>query len=247
VREYLLEQCHRRCAYCGASDVPLQVEHLVPTARGGTNRVSNLVIACGPCTIAKGARTAEEWGSPEVQVQARRPLHDAAAVNASRWALYRHLQATELPVEAGTGGRTKWNRTRRGLPKAHWIDAAGVGASTPERVVCAGVVPLHIRAMGRHSRQLGRTNAAGFPDAGPKATSVVAGMRTGDLVRAVVPVPSSKAGVYVGRLAVRATGSCTITTSAGTVQGIHVCYCRPLHRADGYTYEKGAVVRPPAA
>jgi hypothetical protein len=64
-------------------------------------------------------------------------------------------------------------------------------------------------------------------------------MRTGDLVRAVVPTTSTKAGVYVGRLAVRATGSCNITTSAGVVQAIHVCYCEPLHRADGYTYQKG--------
>jgi 5-methylcytosine-specific restriction endonuclease McrA len=247
VREYLLEKFRRRCAYCGATDVPLQVEHVVPKARGGTNRVSNLVLACGPCNTAKGAQTAAEWGHPEVQAQARRPLHDAAAVNASRWALYRHLLDTGLPVEVGTGGRTKWNRTRRELPKAHWIDAACVGASTPAVVTFADIVPLHIKAMGRHSRQMCRTNAFGFPDKGPKATSVVAGMRTGDLVRAVVPTTSSKTGVYVGRLAVRATGSCNITTRAGTVQGIPIRYCRPLHRADGYTYEKGEAVRPPAA
>jgi hypothetical protein len=166
---------------------------------------------CEPFTIILKRAVAE------AQPQARRPLHDAAAVNATRWALYRHLLATGLPVEGGTGGRTTWNRTRCGLPKAHWIDAACVGASTPERLVCAGVVPLHIKAMGRHSRQLCRTNAFGFPDKSPKATSVVAGMRTGDLVRAVVPATSTRAGVYVGRLAVRTTGSCTITTSAGTV------------------------------
>jgi hypothetical protein len=209
--------------------------------------VSNLVIACEPCNIAKGAQTEEEWGYPEVQAQARRPLQDAAAVNATRWALFHRLLATRLPVEVGTGGRTKWNRTQRGLPKAHWLGADAGGASTPERLVCAGVVPLHIKAMGRHSRQMCRTHAAGFPDKAPKATSVVAGMRTGDLMRAVVPTTSSKAGVYVGRLAVRATGSCNITTSRGTVQGIHIRYCQPLHRADGYTYKKGEAALAPAA
>jgi hypothetical protein len=100
------------------------------------------------------------------------------------------------------------------------------------------VVPLHIKAMGRHSRQLCRTNASGFLDPAPNATSVVAGVRTGDLVRAVVQAPSSNAGTYTGRLAVRATGSCNITTSSGTVQGIPIRYCRPLHRADGHTYGK---------
>lgn len=247
VREYLLEKWERRCAYCDATNTPLQIEHIIPRARGGTNRVSNLTLACEPCNRAKGTQTAAEFGYPDVQIRAKRPLKDAAAVNVSRWVLYRCLQATGLPIEVGTGGRTKWNRTQRGLPKTHWLDAACVGASTPEQVICTGVVPLLIAAMGRHSRQMCRTNAFGFPDKAPKATSVVAGMRTGDLVRAVVPLPSIKAGVYVGRLAVRATGSCNITTRAGVVQGIHVRYCQPLHRGDGYTYQKGAAALPPCA
>jgi hypothetical protein len=119
------------------------------------------------------------------------------------------------------------------------------GGQHPKRIQAAGIVPLLIAAMGRHSRQMCRTNSFGFPDKAPKATSVVAGMRTGDLVRAVVPAPSVKAGTYVGRLAVRATGSCNIRTSAGTLQGIHIRYCRPLHRGDGYTYEKGEAALPP--
>ena len=254
VREYVLEKWGRECAYCHQTGVPLERDHLVPRSRRGTsNRVSNLAPACRRCNQAKGDRTAEEFGHPEVQARARLPLHDAAAVNASRWALFHRLVATGLPVEVGTGGRTKWNRTRRGLPKAHWIDAACVGASTPDHLKWAGVVPLQITAMGRHSRQMCRTNAFGFPDKAPKAVSVVAGMRTGDSVRAVLPPPSLKAGVYVGRLAVRATGYGNIKTRTGTVQGIHVRHCQPLQRGDGYTYQtgytdqKGEAALPPSA
>jgi hypothetical protein len=247
VREYLLEKFGRRCAYCGAQNVPLQVEHILPKARGGTNRVSNLTVACEPCNTAKGTQTADEFGYPSVQAHARRPLKDAAAVNGSRWALLHRLKAIGLPVEVGTGGRTKWNRTQRGLPKVHWVDAACVGVSTPEQVHTTGAQPLLIIAMGRHSRQMCRTNAFGFPAKAPKAVSVVAGMRTGDIVRAVVPHPSIKAGVYIGRLAVRATGSCNITSSAGTVQGIPIRYCRPLQRGDGYTYQKGEAALSPHA
>jgi 5-methylcytosine-specific restriction endonuclease McrA len=236
VREYLLEKFGRKCAYCKATNVPLQIEHIVPEVRHGSNRVSNLTIACKPCNDAKGKRTAAEFGHPEIQAQARAPLRDAAAVNATRWALFHRLAAQGLPLETGTGGRTKWNRTRRELPKTHWTDAACVGASTPAPLRVTGIVPLRITATGRHSRQMCRTNAAGFPDKAPKATSVVGGFRTGDIVCAVVPASSVKAGAYVGRLAVRATGSCNLTTSAGTIQGIHVRYCRQLHRADGYTY-----------
>jgi hypothetical protein len=118
-------------------------------------------------------------------------------------------------------------------------------------VRCAGIVPLLMVATGRHSRQMCRTNAYGFPDKAPKATSVVAGMRTGDLVRAVVPAASITAGTYVGRLAVRATGSCNRMTSAGVVHVIPIRYCQPLHRADGYIYtysdQKGGALRPPHA
>jgi 5-methylcytosine-specific restriction endonuclease McrA len=239
VREYLLEKFQRYCVYCGKTNVPLEVEHIVPRSRGGSNRVSNLAIACHACNDAKGTRTAAEWGHPDVQARARAPLRDAAAVNAARWALFRQLRALGLPVETGTGGRTKWNRTRRGLPKTHWLDATCVGASTPLRLQVKGLVPLAITAKGRHSRQMCRTNAFGVPDKAPKATSVVGGFRTGDIVRAVVPSSSTKAGIYVGRIAVRATGSCDIKTATDTIQGVHYRYCQPLHRADGYAYMKG--------
>jgi hypothetical protein len=246
IREYLLEKFGRKCAYCNATSVPLQVEHLVPKVRQGSNRVSNLTIACQPCNDAKGTRTAEEFGLPHLQTQARAPLRDAAAVNATRWALYHRLVAIGLPLETGTGGRTKWNRTTRDLPKTHWLDAACVGASTPELLKTAGVVPLLITAMGRHSRPMCRTNAFGFPDRAPKASSVVGGLRTGDIVRAVVPATSVKAGVYVGRIAVRATGSCNIKTARETIQGIHWTSCQPLQRGDGYAYTKGTALPPQA-
>jgi 5-methylcytosine-specific restriction endonuclease McrA len=246
VREYLLEKWGRKCAYCGATDRPLQVEHSVPQVRHGSDRISNLTMACKTCNEAKGKRTAEEFGYPQIQALAKQPLRDAAAVNVMRWALYHRLSALGLPLETGTGGRTKWNRTQRDLPKTHWLDAACVGASTPERLRVHGIAPLAIRAMGRHSRQMCRTNATGFPDKAPKATSVVGGFRTGDIVRARVPTASTKAGVYVGRIAIRASGSCNITTATGTVQGIHVRYCEPLYCGDGYAYTKGAALPPQA-
>jgi 5-methylcytosine-specific restriction endonuclease McrA len=232
VREYLLEKWGRWCAYCGQTNVPLEIEHILPRTRGGSNRVSNLTIACHDCNDAKGTRTAAEWGYPQVQAQAKTPLRDAAAVNATRWELYQRLVQTGLPVETSSGGRTKWNRTCRGLPKTHWLDAACVGASTPPR----------LRVKGRYSRQMCRTNAFGFPDKAPKATSVFGGFRTGDIVRALVPDVSKKAGVHVGRIAIRASGSCNIKTATDTIQGIHYCYCQPLHRGDGYAYAKGAAL-----
>ncbi|MCC3511477.1 MAG: hypothetical protein JGK29_21080, partial [Microcoleus sp. PH2017_17_BER_D_A] len=49
------------------------------------------------------------------------------AVNSTRRVLFEKLQQTGLPVTTGTGGQTQYNRTRMGLPKSHWLDAACVG------------------------------------------------------------------------------------------------------------------------
>jgi 5-methylcytosine-specific restriction endonuclease McrA len=247
VRESLLEKWGHQCAHCKHANVPLQIEHMRPRSRQGSDALWNLTLSCEACNLRKGTQTAAEFGFPELEAAGKRPLRDAAAVNTTRWALYRRLQELGVPIEVGTGGRTKWTRTVRGLPKTHWIDAACVGASTPQTLQVIGVRPLLVKATDRHSRQMCRTNALGLPDPAPEATSVVAGFRTGDLVRAAVPASSVKAGTYVGRMAARATGSCNITTAAGTIQGIHVRYCRPLQRGDGFTYQHGPTALPPPA
>src|SRR6266496_27411 len=61
LREYLLEKWHRTCAYCGKKDVPLQVEHIHPRAKGGTNRASNLTLSCEPCNIKKGTQDIKDF------------------------------------------------------------------------------------------------------------------------------------------------------------------------------------------
>ncbi len=238
VREYLLEKWGRRCAYCGATNIPLQVEHIVPKVRGGSNRVSNLTIACKPCNDAKGKRTAAEFGHPEIQAQAKRPLKDAAAVNASRWALYHRLLATGLPVEVGTGGRTKWNRTARGLPKTHWLDAACVGASTPITLQVAGIAPLLIRACGHGNRQMCGADPFGFPMRHRTRHKRFFGFQTGDLVRATVPTPLKTSGVHVGRVLVRASGSFDVQTKHVRVQGISHRSFRSISLSDGYAFDQ---------
>ncbi|GAC1651997.1 MAG: hypothetical protein NVS4B9_42340 [Ktedonobacteraceae bacterium] len=54
LRQYLLEKWSRACSYCGAQHIALQVEHIQAKANGGTDRVSNLCLACDPCNKAKG-------------------------------------------------------------------------------------------------------------------------------------------------------------------------------------------------
>jgi len=83
LREYLLLKWGHECAYKskGPCDQYLEIEHIVPKSRGGTDRVSNLTIACRKHNQDKGTLTAEEFGFPDIQSQAKKPLKDAAAVN----------------------------------------------------------------------------------------------------------------------------------------------------------------------
>jgi len=133
VKEYLLEKWNRQCAYCSAKDIPLQVEHIKARANGGTNRISNLTVACEKCNLKKGTQELEKFLKKKPEIlkkilsEAKKPLKDATAVNATRWALFNALKQTGLSVEGSSGGKTKFNRCRLSLPKHHYIDAACVG------------------------------------------------------------------------------------------------------------------------
>src|SRR5664279_1256938 len=104
LKEYLLEKWGRKCAYCKKKNLPLQVEHIIPESRGGTKRESNLPLACEACNQEKGNLTAAEFGHPEIQKQAFVPLKDAAAVNATRYAIGAALKTLGLPVSFWSGG-----------------------------------------------------------------------------------------------------------------------------------------------
>lgn len=244
-REYLLAKWGRRCAYCDAENVPLQIEHIRPKADGGSNRISNLTLACQACNQRKAAKPIELFlnDQPErlrrILAQAKALLKDAAAVNATRWALFGALKATDLPVDVGSGGKTKWNRERLGIPKGHALDAACVGDVVAVR---AWERPtLAVKATGRGAYCRTRVDSNGFPRGYLIRNKRVFGFATGDRVRAIV-LTGKKAGTHVGRLAVRATGSFNIQASDGLVQGIHYRHCRISQRGDGYGYR---YVRPP--
>lgn len=240
-REYLLNKWHRECAYCSASNVPLQIEHITPKAKGGSNRVSNLTLACQPCNQKKGAQEINVFLAKDptrlarIQAQAKRPLKDAAAVNSTRWALFNALKITGVSITTGSGGRTKFNRVRLSIPKTHALDAACVGAMDDIREW--NKPTLAIKATGRGSYQRTRLNAYGFPRGYLTRQKRIKGFQTGDMVKAEV-TKGQKIGSYLGRVAVRASGSFNLQTAQGVVQGIGYRCCKVIQRADGYGYSQ---------
>jgi len=240
VREYLLEKWQHTCAYCGKKDVPLQVEHIHPKANGGSHRVSNLTLACQPCNQRKSSRPIDEFlkDKPEIlrkiKAQATAPLQDAAAVNAARWALVNRFKV-EMPVTTGSGGRTKFNRTRQGYAKDHWIDAACVGESGERVTIPDGMKPLAITAKGRGTHQVVRTDRFGFPRGKAGRIKRVHGFSTGDIVKLVQPA-GKYAGTYIARLAgIRVTGMLDIKTTVGSITASWKNF-QLIQRNDGFEY-----------
>src|SRR5260370_10557328 len=98
-------------------ETPFEVDHIRHRSRGGSNRISNLALACHGCNQQKGNQTAAEWGHPEVEKQAKVPLRDAAAVNATRYKLVEALRGFGLPIGTWTGGRPTLGPARVAVEK----------------------------------------------------------------------------------------------------------------------------------
>jgi hypothetical protein len=116
------------CQYCGAvMPLDLEVDHVVPRSRGGSDRPDNLVAACHECNQRKGKLTAREFGHPAVAERAKRPLKAAAHTQVGKTATLQALSKI-APVETTYGYVTKVEREAMGLPKTHYYDAVAMAS-----------------------------------------------------------------------------------------------------------------------
>ncbi len=155
LREYVLEKWQRKCAYCEAREVPLEIEHIVPKSRGGSTRASNLTLACHTCNQGKGQQTAAEFGFPHVQAKAGVPLKDAAHVSSLKSRVVHDLQAVfgENQVSITYGYETKYKRIQGlDLPKSHTNDAVAIACEIGEVVKPLEMVH-HLRCLARGQYQ----------------------------------------------------------------------------------------------
>ena len=252
IREYLLEKWQRKCAYCEAYQIPLEIEHNppargIPPIRGdyrgvgGSNRVSNLTLACHCCNQKKGNQDLVDFLSEQPSIlkrilsQAKAPLKDAAAVNSTRWKLYESLKETGFNVITGTGGQTKFNRKQLRLPKTHWLDAACVG-KTPKLKVLTNQ-PLLISAKGNCNRLVIQMDKFGFPRQGYKPKQKVSNWNTGDIVNVIA---GKQEGLRNVRLkTVRARGGFDIKLSKKKIVSVSRNHIKAVHKSDGYSYSFG--------
>lgn len=60
LRAFVLARDGYACVYCGSPN-DLHCDHVIPRSRGGVDHPDNLVAACSPCNLSKGASTPDEW------------------------------------------------------------------------------------------------------------------------------------------------------------------------------------------
>ena len=249
IREYLLELTGRKCVYCGLGKRRLHVEHIVPKARGGSNRPDNLTMACQPCNEKKGKlygkEIEEKLGADfakRVQAAARKSqqgLSDATAVNSIRWKLFETLKSVGLPVISGTGGKTAYHRNLAKLPKTHYYDAASV-CLVPKRPKHFNIAVIKSVGYGRRDLKKFSVKKPGF-NYGERKRSSGDGFRKYDHVEML-----KSNGTWKGII------NCFDRTPKGKPHKLRIEYFAPevsdprksgnttelrlLQRRDGYSY-----------
>lgn len=237
LRSYLFKKYNCRCVYCG--NKATEIEHVIPKSKGGTDSVHNLVIACRKCNELKGKLSLKEFGKligkDFSHLKPKELPKHASIVQTARNYMFQEIAKIVPDTVDYDAWLTKYNREELGLPKQHYYDALSVGEIKNYKFLTDKV--LIISAKGRGSRQMCLMNKFGFPRTSAKSSKSVKGFQTGDIVKAVVPT-GLKAGEYLGRVAVRSSGSFNITTQNGSIkQGIGYKFCRLLQRNDGYSYD----------
>ena len=235
LREFIFSKTKGRCSYCG--EKATEIDHIIARSDGGTNSTFNLTPACRSCNEKKSNLSLKEFGKVVGKdfshLEPKGLPKHAAIVQSARNYMFKEISKI-IPNTAGFDAwLTKYNREELGLPKQHYYDALSVGEIKNYKFLTDKV--LIISAKGRGSRQMCRMDRFGFPRTSAKASKMVKGFQTGDIVKAVVPT-GLKQGEYLGRVAVRSLGYFNIETKSGLAKDIGYKFCRLLQRNDGYSY-----------
>ena len=134
LRSYVFHRDGRKCAYCGTTRADkYQLDHILPRSRRGSDRVSNLVVACQSCSTKKGNRPVAEFlaGKPDrleaiLRIQ-KASLSGAAHLNIIIPELLRRLRANGFSVSGHDSYTTSFTRRRLGIAKTHANDTLCLG------------------------------------------------------------------------------------------------------------------------
>ena len=81
-RKNIFERDHWKCQYCGDSPVraDLNLDHVVPRAKGGKTTWNNIVTSCFKCNGKKGDRTLQQLGWKLLRSPSRPKWHPTVSI-----------------------------------------------------------------------------------------------------------------------------------------------------------------------
>lgn len=66
IKDWVFKRDGKRCVYCEDTEGPFHLDHVMPVSKGGEDTTGNLVVACQPCNMSKGAKTLKQWGGRKI-------------------------------------------------------------------------------------------------------------------------------------------------------------------------------------
>ena len=239
----LAERDGHQCVYCGRRDGPFECEHVVPKARGGSDAITNRVLACRRCNDAKKTRDVREFlhNRPKrlasVLENLGRPLRAATAMNVVGRRIVESIEAAGIQVSKTTGADTADTRRRLGLAKSHCADALGASWTDEKgvpHVRCTHPVRVHVT--GRGPRQAVRSDRFGFPArkndgevVAPRRGPRPCGVGCGD--RVAPATSKGRRGLVVGA---RSSGRTTVLVHTGKKVGTQVQHLKVIEHRGGH-------------
>lgn len=113
-----------RCEYCRAPEIvfnmPFEIDHIIPQARGGTNVMSNLALSCSICNLFKSDHLTSYDIETQLQMQLFNPRKNVWIQNFSI-----DLETAEVVGITPRGRATvtclQMNRTHQISARRSWI------------------------------------------------------------------------------------------------------------------------------
>lgn len=118
------ERAVYRCEYCHAPEsvfnFPFEVEHILPQARGGSDNLENLALACHACNLFKSAFETGQDEESQAEVALFHPRRDTwtqhFGVNTEHATIF-----GRTPIGRATVARLQINRPRHIAARRRWI------------------------------------------------------------------------------------------------------------------------------
>lgn len=124
LRKRIRQQAGDRCGYCLSAQwyvpLPLEIEHIIPTAKGGTDAEDNLWLACRMCNNAKKTQTEGRDPKDGKRVRLFNP-------RTQRWVVHFHWSADGTQIIGRTAvGRATIHALKLNNPTAVVVRKAWV-------------------------------------------------------------------------------------------------------------------------